>query len=257
MNKKLIAALVELEREKGIKMDKIIEALKIADKIALKAGIEKDSLFRVKAGIIHLLKKAEDGGHCYYPYEEFIEMAENFLGVELEKITDALNELKKESKIIIIKNDIKKLYLAGIYNDEKYVSEKILALLSDEKGHKSREGKKDHIYNLIKDLAAEEEIILDNFQIEAIKKAVTEKILIITGGPGTGKSTILNFVIKIFEKENKKVLLCAPTGRASKRLYETTGREAKTIHRLLNYNPKLNKFLKNEENPVNADIVII
>ncbi|GAI21039.1 unnamed protein product, partial [marine sediment metagenome] len=98
---------------------------------------------------------------------------------------------------------------------------------------------------------------LDNIQMKAIEKAVTEKILVITGSPGTGKSTILNFVIKIFEKENKSVLLGAPTGRASKRLYEATGKEAKTIHRLLNYNPKLNKFIKNEKNPIDADMVII
>jgi len=106
-------------------------------------------------------------------------------------------------------------------------------------------------------MADEYGIVLDNTQVEAIYKAVTEKILIITGSPGTGKSTILNFVIKIFEKENKSVLLGAPTGRASKRLCETTDKEAKTIHRLLNYNPKLNKFLKNEKDPIVADVVVI
>jgi len=243
---------------------------KTADKIALKTGIEKDSLFRIKAGIIHLLKSAEDEGHCYFPYEEFIEISENFLCTELGKIIDALSKLEEDGKIIIVKdNVVSKVYLASIYNAEKYVSEKILALLGEEvehkeyKGkehgmeHKTRVRKKDEIYDLINSLAPKERIILDDIQIKAIEKAVTEKILVITGSPGTGKSTILNFVIKIFEKENKSVLLGAPTGRASKRLYETTGKEAKTIHRLLNYNPKLNKFLKNEKNPINADIVII
>ena len=230
---------------------------KTADKIALKTGIEKDSLFRIKAGIIHLLKSAEDEGHCYFPYEEFIEIAENFLCTELGKIIDALSKLEGDGRIIIVKDNVSKVYLASIYNAEKYVSEKILALLGDEMEHKMRGSKKNGIYDLINNLAAKERIILDDIQIKAIEKAVTEKILIITGSPGTGKSTILNFVIKIFEKENKSVLLGAPTGRASKRLYETTGKEAKTIHRLLNYNPKLNKFLKNEKNPINADIVII
>lgn len=230
---------------------------KTADKIALKTGIEKDSLFRIKAGIIHLLKSAEDDGHCYLPYEEFIEIAEDFLWVELGKITDALSKLEGEGRIIIVKDDISKVYLASIYNAEKYVSEKILAILSHEMEPKIRGSKKDGIYDLINNLAAKERIILDDIQMKAIEKAVTEKILVITGSPGTGKSTILNFVIKIFEKENKSVLLGAPTGRASKRLYEATGKEAKTIHRLLNYKQKLNKFLKNEKNPVDADMVII
>jgi len=230
---------------------------KTADKIALKTGIEKDSLFRIKAGIIHLLKSAEDDGHCYLPYEEFIEIAEDFLCTELGKITDALSKLEGEGRIIIVKDDISKVYLASIYNAEKYVSEKILAILSHEMEPKIRGSKKDGIYDLINNLAAKERIILDDIQMKAIEKAVTEKILVITGSPGTGKSTILNFVIKIFEKENKSVLLGAPTGRASKRLYEATGKEAKTIHRLLNYNPKLNKFIKNEKNPIDADMVII
>ena len=230
---------------------------KTADKIALKTGIEKDSLFRIKAGIIHLLKSAEDDGHCYLPYEEFIEIAEDFLCTELGKITDALSKLEGEGRIILVKDDISKVYLASIYNAEKYVSEKILAILSHEMEPKIRGSKKDGIYDLINNLAAKERIILDDIQMKAIEKAVTEKILVITGSPGTGKSTILNFVIKIFEKENKSVLLGAPTGRASKRLYEATGKEAKTIHRLLNYNPKLNKFIKNEKNPVDADMVII
>ena len=243
---------------------------KTADKIALKTGIEKDSLFRIKAGIIHLLKSAEDEGHCYFPYEEFIEISENFLCTELGKIIDALSKLEEDGKIIIVKdNVVSKVYLASIYNAEKYVSEKILALLGEEVEHKEYKGKehgmehktegskKDGVYDLINNLASKERIILDDIQIKAIEKAVTEKILVITGSPGTGKSTILNFVIKIFEKENKSVLLGAPTGRASKRLCETTGKEAKTIHRLLNYNPKLNKFLKNEKNPINADIVIV
>jgi exodeoxyribonuclease V alpha subunit len=230
---------------------------KTADKIALKTGVEKDSLFRIKAGVIHLLRTAEDEGHCYFPYEGFIEIAEGFLCTELGKITDAMGELEREGKIIIVRDGENKVYLTNIYNAEKYVSKKILSLLNNGKKNRLKEGKKESIYHLINSLTAKEKIILDNIQMKAIEKAVTEKVLVITGSPGTGKSTILNFVIKIFEKDNKSVLLGAPTGRASKRLCETTGREAKTIHRLLNYNPKLNKFLKNEKDPVEADVVII
>ncbi len=230
---------------------------KTADKIALKAGIKRDSSFRIKAGVMHLLKGAEDQGHCYCPYEEFIETACAFLDSELDKVTAALAELESEEKVTIVKDDVAKVYLTAIYNAEKYVSEKIKALLSDESKYRSREGKKENINDLIKELAASQGVVLDSIQMEAVRKAVTEKILIITGSPGTGKSTILDFVIKILKKENKKILLGAPTGRASKRLCETTGRNAKTVHRLLNYNPKLNKFLKNEKEPLDADVIII
>src|SRR4030066_1076149 len=230
---------------------------KIADKIALKSGIEKDSIFRIKAGIIHVLSEAEDAGHCYYPYEEFIELTEGFLGAEIEGLNEALAELEKEDKIVITGNGDKKVYLANIYNAEKSVGTKLLEILNSLDGEGIEKGKKENMPGLIRELSVEGKITFDYTQVKAIEKAVTEKILVITGSPGTGKSTILNFVIKIFEKDNKSVLLGAPTGRASKRLCETTGREAKTIHRLLNYNPKLNKFLKNEKDPIEADVVII
>lgn len=230
---------------------------KTADKIALMTGVEKDSPFRIKAGIIHLLREAEDEGHCYFPYEEFIEIVESFLCTELGRITGSLRELEREGKVIIVRGDTDKVYLTNAYNAEKYVSEKILTILGDGRENKSGEGRKVNINHIISDLATKEKIILDSIQMKAIEKAVSEKMLVITGSPGTGKSTILNFIIKVFKKENKSVLLGAPTGRASKRLCETTGREAKTIHRLLSYNPKLNKFLKNEENLLEADVVII
>ena len=230
---------------------------KTSDKIALKTGIKKDSIFRIKAGIIYILKEAEDTGHCYYPYQELIETAESFLDVEIAKIKNALTELERENKIIIIKDGDDKVYLISIYNAEKYVGKKILEILDSFNGKKLEKAKKEDISSLINELSGEEKIKLDYTQIRAIEKALTEKMLIITGSPGTGKSTILNFIIKIFEKDNKNVLLGAPTGRASKRLCETTGREAKTIHRLLSYNPRLNKFIKDEREPIEADIVII
>jgi len=230
---------------------------KTSDKIALKTGIKKDSIFRIKAGIIYILKEAEDTGHCYCPYQELIETAESFLDVEIAKIKNALTELERENKIIIIKDGDDKVYLISIYNAEKYVSKKILEILDSFNGKKLEKAKKEDISSLINKLSGEEKIKLDYTQIRAIEKALTEKMLIITGSPGTGKSTILNFIIKIFEKGNKNVLLGAPTGRASKRLCETTGREAKTIHRLLSYNPRLNKFIKDEREPIEADVIII
>jgi exodeoxyribonuclease V alpha subunit len=230
---------------------------KIADRIALKSGIEKESLFRIKAGIIYVLNEAEDAGHCYYPYDELIELAEGFLETEMGSLNRAVAELEGEDKITITGDDDKKVYLTNIYNAEKYVSKKILDILNNSNGGGAAENKGKNISGLIRELSAEGKILLDDVQVKAIEKAVTEKMLVITGSPGTGKSTILNFIIKLFEKRNKDVILGAPTGRASKRLCETTGKEAKTIHRLLNYNPKLNKFLKNEKEPIKTDIVMI
>ena len=230
-----------------------------ADRIAGNVGIKKDSVFRIKSGVIHLLHEAEDRGHCYYPYEQFVEIASEFLEVGLAKVLDAIKKLEKENKICIVQNGTGKVYLKDIYDAEKYVCEKLLQIIDNNKNtmKENNKDKVEDIYKKIKMFSDKDNISLDNIQIEAIKKAVTEKVLVITGSPGTGKSTILNFVIKILESENRRVAIAAPTGRASKRLSETTGREAKTIHRLLGYNPKLNKFLKNEDNPISEDIVVI
>jgi exodeoxyribonuclease V alpha subunit len=228
---------------------------KSSDKIALKIGIKKDSIFRIKAGVAYILNEAENSGHCYYPYQELVEILENFLDTEIGKINDALAELEKEKKIKIIKNGEEKVYLTGIYEAEKCVCKRIMEILNEHNPAGVKEKGESDITGLIKKLSEETDIILDPIQVKAIEKALTEKLLVITGSPGTGKSTILKFIIRIFR--NKKVKLGAPTGRASKRLYETTGMEAKTIHRLLNYNPKLNKFARNEKEPIEADILII
>jgi len=229
-----------------------------ADDIAGRAGIPGDSIFRVKSGIIYILRRAEDGGHCYLPYESIIDSSLDFLGVELHLLNRAIDELEREEKIMIMDDgDIRRVYLKGLYTAEKYVGEKIREIINSKSGDGKTGSGKSSYRKMIMELAQSKNIELDNIQVESIINALMEKIIIITGSPGTGKSTILNFIIKILESENKKVLMAAPTGRASKRMTETTGRESKTIHRLLNFNPKLNKFLKNDKNPIEADTVII
>jgi len=229
-----------------------------ADDIAGRAGIPGDSIFRVKSGIIYILRRAEDGGHCYLPYESIIDSSLDFLGVELHLLNRAIDELEREEKIMIMDDgDIRRVYLKGLYTAEKYVGEKIREIINSKSGDGKTGSGKSSYRKIIMELAQSKNIELDNIQVESIINALMEKIIIITGSPGTGKSTILNFIIKILESENKKVLMAAPTGRASKRMTETTGRESKTIHRLLNFNPKLNKFLKNDKNPIEADTVII
>lgn len=230
---------------------------KTADRIAQNMGIQKDSTFRMKSAIVYLLYMAEEEGHCYFPYHEFLKNASSFLEVSEEKISNAIRELEDEKKVCVIEDGFKRIYLKSIYEDEKYVCQK-LSLISKSKPA-SPEGKTQSggLLDIINHVVAESKIELDCDQLEAIRKAVEEKVLIITGSPGTGKSTLLNLIIKIFEEKNEKVVLSAPTGRASKRMSEVTGKEAKTIHRLLEYNPKLNKFLKNENNPLSADVIIV
>jgi len=224
---------------------------KIADKIAKNAGIEKESVFRIKSGIIYMLGQLQEAGNCYFPYDMLLEQAKDFLDIEINDIKKTLDILSKE-KDIIVSDD--KIYLFETYNDEKFVAEELIKIKKEPL--KTRLNLI-NIENRIKEISKISKIEIDEYQQEAVISAVSEKILVITGSPGTGKSTILNYILKIFEMDNKNVKLAAPTGRASKRLSETTGKEAKTIHRLLEYNPKLNTFLKNNRRKLSCDLLII
>jgi len=231
---------------------------KIADSIALKAGIARDSIFRIKAGILYLMHRAEDSGHCYLPYETIADRALDFLEAGKKLLDRALEDLERDERIIIVGDGSEKnIYLKTLYICEQYAKEKIGELLDGQRDKADKTARESQYREHILQLAGINNIELDSIQVDAVVKALTEKIIIITGSPGTGKSTILNFIIKVLEQEKAKVLMAAPTGRASKRMTETTGREAKTIHRLLAFNPKLNQFLKNEEDPVNADVIVI
>jgi exodeoxyribonuclease V alpha subunit len=235
---------------------------KTADSIAEKLGIEKNSVFRIKSGILYLLNELTEAGHCYYPYDEFIEMADNLLGVGQSSIVLSLQELQLSEKITIDDKRLK-IYLKNIFEDEKFVAEKLKILQGNGNVFPTGSGKKDPAGH---DFRIEESIIkitglssieLDENQLDAVKKSITENVVVITGSPGTGKSTILKVIIKFFSELNRTVMLAAPTGRAAKRLSEATSCEAKTIHRLLKYQPKTNKFLKNEYDKLKTDIMII
>ncbi|MHB1347276.1 MAG: ATP-dependent DNA helicase, partial [Candidatus Humimicrobiaceae bacterium] len=162
-----------------------------------------------------------------------------------------LEILKKDKDIIIIED---KVYLFETYNDEKFVADELIRIKN---GILDSDLNFFNLKNSIDDISKLSGIMVDEDQLEAVVCAVSEKILVITGSPGTGKSTILNYILKIFEYKNKTVRLAAPTGRAAKRLSQTTGKEAKTIHRLLEYNPKSNTFLRNRKNKLACDLIII
>ena len=244
---------------------------KTADRIAGQMGVEKESNFRIKSGIVYLLNELTDAGNCYYPVEDFYRTAMELLEAGEPLIIDAANELVKEGKIIFQENGINRIYLKQIYDDEVFASSKLLkirdnkasvGLDKDDKkpgggSGSAKTGNIDIIEGKILETAKNNGIELDEIQFQAVIKSISEKVMIITGSPGTGKSTILNIITSYYEQNSKKVLICAPTGRAAKRLTEATGKEARTIHRLLRYQPRVNRFLKDENNPLDADLVIV
>ncbi len=224
---------------------------KTADRIALKSGITKNSPFRISAGIKYVLKKAEEEGHCFLPFAILVNKSFEFLNVELAEVENTVKMLVKDKQII---EEEEKVYLRNTHEEERFVAEKLKKI----KNFKINDFFKNYDWaRKIRELSEKVNVVLDDDQIYAIKNALFEKVMIITGSPGTGKSTIVNFILNIFELENMIVFLSAPTGRASKRLSETTGKEAKTIHRLLEYNPKTGMFNKNKENFLECDLLII
>lgn len=231
---------------------------KTADEIARRVGIEPNSDFRIKAGILYLLLQANTEGHVYLPEEELLARAKNLLLAEEEVIHRQIVSLNIEKKIILVEKNKERLIYASVFY---YMELNVARMLHDlnvqyDFDMKYLDNKLAHIESLTK-------TILDEQQRTAVIEAVRNGLLIITGGPGTGKTTTINAIIKIFEAEGLDILLAAPTGRAAKRMSETSGYEAKTIHRMLELS-KLTQnegnnytFERNESNPLETDVLII
>jgi len=232
-------------------------SFKTADKIAMSLGIDRNSKFRVMSGIKYVLSKAVLNGHTYVPDKLLKEYTSQLLEVEIDNINDALVTLAMDKSICTERDDeTNKIYLAAFYNAEQGVCRKIAEL--------SSYGFKKQINDFEKKIAkveAEEGIILAEAQKTAVREALSNGVLVITGGPGTGKTTIIKAIIRLFHSEGCRVALAAPTGRAAKRMSEATGFEAKTIHRLLEIgytgDDEVLVFNRTEENPLDADAVII
>ncbi|MBS5787116.1 MAG: ATP-dependent RecD-like DNA helicase [Clostridioides difficile] len=229
---------------------------KIADNIAEKIGIEKDSKNRVAQGIIYTLNLSLNNGHTYLPKNTLIQDAVKLLGIDSIIIEECIYELVYNKKIHIEKIEGRELvYLMSYFLSENGVCSQIVKLSE----YKFEDLNVD-IDEQIREVEDEEEIELANNQITAIKECVDNGLVIITGGPGTGKTTTINSIIKVFEKNKKEVILTAPTGRAAKRMSETSNKEAKTIHRLLEMGFSTDDelmFFKSEEDPITADVVIV
>jgi len=227
---------------------------KTADKIALSSGIDPKSPLRVKAYILYLMSKELEDGNVFSYSDIIAEKAMKELELDnLGNVFFLIDELVKEGKVIKVKNEEKEaLYLPFFFKAELEIAKGIIENLKFLKNQLVLDTK-----HYIEESEKEMGIKFAPKQVEAIESSLREKIMILTGGPGTGKTTIIRAIIKIYNKLGRRVLLCAPTGRAAKRLSETSGEDAKTIHRLLEYKPGENIFLKNEKNPLKADLIIV
>ncbi len=261
-----------------------------ADTIAQKLGINKDAPHRVQAGIKYVLSQKADDGHVFQHYPELIESCQDILEQTPEAVEAGILELTKKEEIILSQKDDpaetvtesgvglkdyiseenseyteedvaaaepfsspSAVYLAPFYYAEIGIANQFLRLLSKAKQNTPQL----NIDASLTQLEKEMDIQFAPQQREAIRTALTERVMILTGGPGTGKTTTTVGMIQLFEAERRRIVLAAPTGRAAKRLSETTGREAKTIHRLLEFSPQNNGFKRNRQNPLDADVVIV
>ncbi len=241
---------------------------KIADEIARKAGISADSDFRIRSGIMYTLVQAAGNGHIYLPYEELVSQLEVLLDTHVDDIDRQLVDLSIDKKIVVKElsddntEDIAKdtsrriIYGASYYYMEMAVAYALKAL--DVSVKIDEKSVLDRIHRIEKN----EDIELDDMQRNAVLQAVSSGLLVVTGGPGTGKTTTINTIIRYFEGEGMEIRLGAPTGRAAKRMTEATGCEAQTIHRMLELSGapedgKTASFMRNEDNPIDADVIII
>ena len=225
-----------------------------ADKIAEKLGIAKDSAHRAEAGVLHVLGEAGDGGHVYLPRVRLTGDAVALLEVEEEIVGTAVTALAGRG-LVEIESDPgadERIYLASLYAAETGAADMLVRLLSTPSRSASIDADR-----AVEWVQGELGLEFAPRQAKALSRALTSKALVITGGPGTGKTTLVKGIIRILEKKKQRVVLCAPTGRAAKRMAELSGRDARTIHRLLEFNPRRMSFERNEGNPLRADIVIV
>ncbi len=232
-----------------------------ADRIAGKLGFAKDSAVRIRAGILYVLQQLSDEGHVYYPYGRLVGKSAEILEVDRKPVTGALGVLALERKIVIedpngavedFQNDNKAVFLAKYHLCETGISQSLHKLLRARRS--IREIHTDRAVDWVQRQLA---ITLAENQVQAVRRATESKLLVITGGPGTGKTTIINAVLKIFSRIAPHILLAAPTGRAAKRMSETTGFGAMTIHRLLEYSLQKGGFQRNAERPLKCDVLIV
>lgn len=230
---------------------------KIADEIAAKAGIRENSDYRIRSGLMYVLLQSVNNGHIYLPQDELIRETGELLGIRDWDFEKHIMDLVMDRKVVIKEKDGGRIIYATVYyHAELRVADKLNELNIKYKA--SEEELKAYIRRIEKDLGIE----LEEMQKTAVLEAACNGLLVLTGGPGTGKTTTINAIIRYFEMEGMEIRLAAPTGRAAKRMKETTGYDAQTIHRMLELcgmpdDGKGISFERNENNPLEADAIII
>ncbi len=226
---------------------------RIADEIASKVGIRTDSDFRIRSGLLYCLQQAAGEGHTYLPQPLLMQRAGELLGVDAEPLEQNMMNLAMERRLVMERQgEAVYVYAASYYNMEANVAH-MLKLLNI-----SMDVSEEHVYACIRRIEQETERRLAEHQRQAVASVAKEGVLVITGGPGTGKTTTIDAIIHYFDLEGIDFMLAAPTGRAAKRMSETTGYEARTIHRMLELGGEENVgFGRDESNPLEADAIII
>ena len=248
--------LYRILRENPYKLAEDIQGVgfKIADEIAGRVGIRTDSEYRIRSGLYYTLSQASAQGHMYLPKEELLYRTSELLGVEREVLGKYLMDMAIDRKIIMKEENV--------YTSQSYFLELNTARMLQELNIVC-ENAEEGIEKRIAMIEAKDGITLDIMQRKAVAAAVRNGLMILTGGPGTGKTTTINTMIRYFESEDMDIFLAAPTGRAAKRMTEATGYEASTIHRLLELSGVVEessanvRFERNEDNPLEADVIII
>ena len=231
-----------------------------ADHIATKLGFDKNSPLRSEAGILYVLHQLADEGNVYFPFEPLIDKCREIIGVESGIIVKAVDTIASERKIVMEKinettdelKETNRVYLTKFHVTETGIASRIKALIEAPKSIRNFDSSK-----AVSWVQKRLSIDLAENQVQALKSVAGNKALVITGGPGTGKTTIINALLKIFSGLKVRVMLAAPTGRAAKRMSEATGYEAKTIHRLLEYSIRKGGFQKDDEHPLDCDLIIV
>lgn len=224
---------------------------KTADTIAEKMGIEKDRFIRLRSGILYTLNKLSENGHCYAVREQLIKAAVQLLEVEEAELEITLDEMLRTEDVI---REEEAIYLPPFFFSETGCAKRLLKLLAAERRVQMDV---DTVMETVMGRAGQgQHITYDEVQLEAIRAAVSSKIMVLTGGPGTGKTTTTMGIIAAYRAAGCRIVLAAPTGRAAKRMSEATGMEAKTIHRLLEYKPP-EGYQRKEENPLEGDVLIL
>ncbi|MDR3362101.1 MAG: ATP-dependent RecD-like DNA helicase [Desulfovibrio sp.] len=224
-----------------------------ADAAAAKLGFARDHPLRVQAGVLYALQKSTDDGNVYLPEEKLLDLAQVQLDVPPEQVEDAIAALETDERVVREEaNGEVGVYLSRYHHYESKIAFYLQRLI-----HSPKSANFADAASVVDAVAGALPITLAPEQMEAVRTAARSKIMVLTGGPGTGKTTIINAIIRLYTESRARILLAAPTGRAAKRMSEACGHEARTIHRLLEYSPKDDGFIRNEDNPLACGLLVV